>query len=350
MVTFVYKRAPSANTMKLSDDQKFKLGTVACKIVENGKGILAADEKDTSLEKRFEMCGIVNTTENRRKFRELLFTTSDISGKIGGVILNEETFDHSDDTGKSLVDILVDHAISVGVKLDKGLIEFGSGEQVAVGLEDLDHRCKDKRFAKAEFSKWRCVFQVSDKTPTKECIDENCSVLAEYAEISQRNNMVPIVEPEILWEGDYAAEKAAAAQRKILSTLMMHLNQRDVYIPGILVKTSFITCGRGSNDKTSSKDVGLLTFNSLLATVPPGVPGIVFLSGGHTPEEATEYLKRVNEEKGMRTWQLSFSYGRALTDPFLSAWAGKDENVQNAQKVFLQRVNECFEVTKACRK
>jgi len=338
------------NYMKLTDDQKFRLGTVACKIVENGKGILAADEKDSSLDKRFEMCGIVNTAEHRRKFRELLFKAPEIAGKIGGVILNEETFDQNDDTGKNLVDILVEHAISVGIKLDKGLIEFGDGEQVSVGLEDLDHRCKDTRFAKAEFSKWLCVFQVSENTPTKECIDENCSILAEYAEISQKNNMVPIVEPEILWEGDYNAEKAATAQKKVLSTLIMCLNQREIYIPGILVKTSFVTSGRGSSDKASPKDIGLLTFNTLLATIPSGVPGVVFLSGGHTSEEATEYLKRVNEEKGMRTWQLSFSFGRALTDPFLSAWGGKDQNVQNAQKVFLERINECFNAVKCNRK
>lgn len=328
--------------MVLTDDQKFKLGTIACKIVENGKGILAADEKGSSLDKRFDLCGIINTEENRRKFREALFKTPKISGKIGGVILNEETFGQCDDLGRDLVDILTGHNISVGIKLDKGLTDFGSCEQVSVGLEDLDLRCKESRFSKAEFSKWRSVFRVSDKTPTKECIDENCSILAEYAEISQRNNMVPIVEPEILWDGDYCAEKAARAQKRILSTLIQYLNSRDVYMPGILIKTSFVTSGKMSNDTATARDVGLLTFHVMLATIPCGVPGVVFLSGGHTPEEATNYLRRVNQERGIHTWQLSFSFGRALTDPFLSEWAGKDENVEKAQHVFLKRVEECF--------
>lgn len=306
------------------------------------KGILAADEKGSSLEKRFDMCGIINTEENRRRFRELLFNTVAKSRKIGGVILNEETFSHSDDTGKSLADILAEHGIIVGIKLDKGLTEFGESEHVSVGLEDLDHRCKEPIFSKAEFTKWRSVFRVSDTTPTRECIEENCAILAEYAEISQRNNMVPIVEPEILWDGDHSAEKAARAQKVILSTLMQYLNARNVYIPGVIVKTSFVTSGCKSGDVKSPKDVGILTFHVLLDTIPCGVSGVVFLSGGHTPEEATEYLKCVNKERGRHTWPLSFSFGRALTDPFLSKWMGKDENVEEAQQTLLKKIDECF--------
>lgn len=327
---------------KLTAEQKFKLGTIACRMVEDGKGILAADEKGSSLDKRFDMCGIINTEENRRKFRELLFKTVAKSKKIGGVILNEETFSQADDTGKSLPDILADHGIVVGVKLDKGLTAFGDTEHVSVGLEDLDKRCKEPRFSRAEFSKWRSAFIVTDETPTRECIEENCDILARYAEISQRNNMVPIVEPEILWDGDYCAEKAANAQKVILSTLMKYLNERDVYIPGVLVKTSFVTSGCKSGDAKSAKDVGVLTFHVLLDTIPCGISGVVFLSGGHTPEEATEYLKCVSNEKGRHTWPLSFSFGRALTDPFLSKWMGKDENIEEAQQVLLSKIDECF--------
>lgn len=327
---------------KLTDEQKFKLGTVACRMLEDAKGILAADEKDSSLEKRFDMCGIINTEENRRKFRELLFKTVAKSSKIGGVILNEETFGHTDDTGKSLPDILAEHGIVVGVKLDKGLAAFGNTEYVSVGLEDLEKRCKEPRFSKAEFSKWRSAFRVSDRTPTEDCIKENCDVLARYAEISQRNNMVPIVEPEILWDGEYSAEKASNAQKEILSTLMMYLNKRNVYIPGVLVKTNFVTSGCKSGDAKSPKDVGMLTFHVLLDTIPCGISGVVFLSGGHTPEEATEYLKYVSKERGRHTWPLSFSFGRALTDPFLSKWMGKDENIEEAQQVLLNKIDECF--------
>ncbi|KAL0265649.1 UNVERIFIED_CONTAM: hypothetical protein PYX00_011363 [Menopon gallinae] len=311
-------------------------------MVEDGKGILAADEKGSSLEKRFGMCGIINTEENRRKFRELVFKAAAESRKIGGVILNEETFGQSDDTGKSLVDILIEHGILVGVKLDKGLIEFGDSEQVSVGLEDLDHRCKEPAFAKADFTKWRSVFKVSATTPTRKCIEENCAILAEYAEISQKNNMVPIVEPEILWDGDYSAEKAAGAQKVILSTLIQYLNARNVYTPGVIVKTSFVTSGCKSGDVKSPKDVGMLTFHVLLDTIPCGISGVVFLSGGHTPEEATEYLKCVSKERGRHTWPLSFSFGRALTDPFLSKWMGKDENIEEARQALLKKIDECF--------
>lgn len=327
---------------KLTDEQKFKLGTVACRMLEDGKGILAADEKGSSLEKRFDMCGIINTEENRRKFRELLFKTIVKSKKIGGVILNEETFGHTDDAGKRLPDILADQGIVIGVKLDKGLAAFGDAEHVSVGLEDLENRCKEPRFSRAELSKWRSVFKVSETTPTQECIEENCEILARYAEISQRNNMVPIVEPEILWDGDYCAEKAANAQRVILSTLMKYLNERNVYIPGVLIKTSFVTSGCKSGDVKSAKDVGMLTFHVLLDTIPCGISGVVFLSGGHTPEEATEYLKYVSKERGRHTWPLSFSFGRALTDPFLSKWMGKDENIEEAQQILLNKIDECF--------
>ena len=326
--------------MNLNDEQKYNLAMNARKLIEDNKGIIAADEKPSSLGKRLQVYGIDNTTENRQLFREMIISTPNLVQKIGGIILHEETYNQTNSEGKSLPETIKDLGISVGIKLDKGLIEFKENEDVPIGLEDLDLRCKHFKIAK--FAKWRSVFHINDKLPSACCILENCNVLAEYAEICQKNNIVPIIEPEFLWDGDYSIERAAFTMKVALSTLMSQLNCRGIYMPGILLKTGFCTSGKNSQ-MSSLHDIGHHTLESLSFTVPCAVPGIVFLSGGHPPDESIQYLKQVNKEKGGVSWSLSYSFGRALTDPMMSAWSGNKNNIKKAQEVLSEQIEKCYD-------
>lgn len=322
--------------MVMDCDHLLKLGMTAKKILENGKGILAADESAETLGRRLSKVGVESSEENRRRFREVLFTTRGIEQYIGGVILNPETFGQRDSSGELLTSVLRKKDIEVGVKLDKGLIDYKDREKVSVGLEDLELRCKSSEFRDASFAKWRSLFYFYDGIPSEDCINENCSVLARYAIICQRCGLVPIVEPEIFLEGDYTMERAETMFRRILSTLVKYLNYECVYMPGILIKPSFVTAGSLSNEEYTAKKVAIFTFRALLSTVPCGVPGIVFLSGGHSSSDAIRFLNAMNLERGCRTWRLSFSFARALTEEVLEAWRGEESNTAEAQKILLE--------------
>ncbi|KAM0685209.1 hypothetical protein COBT_003582 [Conglomerata obtusa] len=317
-----------------------KLAETAKKIVENGKGILAADESESSIQSRFEKYGIENTEENRRIFRQMFMTSTKPQDKIGGVIMHEETFVQKADSGKFFVDILIENGISPGIKLDKGLIDYKMSEKVSVGLEDLEKRLNRNIYRKAEFAKWRSIFSITETTPSESCIHENCSVLAQYALICQRYSIVPIVEPEILWDGKHTIEEAETIAKTVLSCLFYHLNLNEVFIPGILLKPAFVTPGKDSIQKTTAKEVAKFTYNSLASTIPVNVPGVVFLSGGHEREDALLYLDQINKIKDLHNWKLTFSYGRALTDSVLAKWEGKNKNVEDAISVFLKNVND----------
>ncbi|KCZ76783.1 hypothetical protein H311_02213, partial [Anncaliia algerae PRA109] len=247
-----------------------------------------------------------------------------------------------DSKGNKLIDILKEKNISIGIKLDKGLKDFNENEKVSLGLQDLDERCRDDLFKDAEFAKWRSVFNITENTPSKECIEENCAILADYAEVCQKNGIVPILEPEILWDGNYSEERAKMVYLVVLSTLILKINKKNLFLPGLLIKIGFPTHGKQSKMSICPKETGKLTYHVLLSTIPPAIPGIVFLSGGHSSEEAFNLLNEVNKERGKNKWALTFSYGRALTDPFLSTWQGKEENVDNAQKVFGKQLEKCF--------
>ncbi|CAD24894.1 FRUCTOSE-BISPHOSPHATE ALDOLASE B [Encephalitozoon cuniculi GB-M1] len=317
-------------------DHLLRLGMTAKKILENGKGILAADETPKTLGRRFEKLGITNTEENRRKFREILFSTKGIERYIGGVILNQETFEQTSGSGVPLTELLKKKGIEIGIKLDKGLIDYKEKEKISVGLEDLDLRCKSSAFKDATFAKWRSLFYFYDGIPSEDCINENCSILAKYAIICQKNGLVPIVEPEVFLEGDYSMKRSYEVTRQILSTLMKYLNYELVYIPGVLIKASYVTSGQLSNEKYTPKKVATFTLRALLSTIPCGIPGIVFLSGGHGSEDAIGFLNAINMERGCRTWSLSFSFARALTDGVLETWRGDDSNIEEAQKILLE--------------
>lgn len=324
------------------EERLAKLENTARRIVKDGKGILAADETEASIGKRFEKYGIENNDENRRKFREIMFTTPDIQDKLGGIILHEETFFQSADNGKPFVDVLIEMGISPGIKLDKGLIDFKYNEKVSVGIEDLEKRLSSGKFSKADFAKWRSVLNITETTPTEDCIHANCDVLARYAGICQKFGIVPIVEPELLWDGSHKIEEAEAISKTILACLNYHLHLYNVYIPGILIKPAFVSSGKDSNIKIDCLDVATRTFNCLYSTIPVGVPGIVFLSGGHKAEDATRFLDFINKDKRQKTWKLSFSYGRALSDPVLEAWSGNDDNIEKAKAVFIKRLDETY--------
>lgn len=325
--------------MNLTSEEKFKLAMNARKLVEDGKGIIAADEKPSSIGKRFEIYGIPNTIENRKTFREMIFNTPNLAKNVSGIILHEETYNQTAKNGKKFPEILTESNISVGIKLDKGLIDFKDDEHVSIGLEDLDLRCK--KFQMAHFAKWRSVFRITDDLPSACCILENCNVLAEYAEICQKNKIVPIVEPEFLWDGSYSIERAGFIMKIVLSTLMAQLNGRGIFIPGVLIKTSFCTAGKNSQPAPLLHEISHHTVESLMFTIPCAVPGIVFLSGGHSPDDSLKILEHVNLEKGSHPWSLSYSFGRALTDPMLEIWLGQSENIKKAQAVLSKRIEKC---------
>ncbi|KAF9764037.1 Fructose-bisphosphate aldolase [Nosema granulosis] len=332
--------------MSSPSEKCFKLGMVAKQILENNKGILAADESPGSIQKRFDKLGIINNEETRRSFRELLFTSEGIEKYIGGVILHEETFEQKDESEKLFIDMLKEKGICLGIKLDKGLIDYKNNEKVSVGLEDLHLRVKYYCSKGAVFAKWRSLFIVKGDNPTEDCIYENCTVLAKYAKICQNNNLVPIVEPEVYFEGNYTIDEAEQQSKRILSTLIQKLNIYEVYIPAVIIKMSFVTQGKENKRICKPHEVGRTTMNTLVSAIPCGIPGIVFLSGGHTQDDAISYLNAINKCKAYKTWSLSFSYGRCLSEKPMETWRGIEENKKAAQREFIEIARRCH---LACR-
>ncbi|EPR79703.1 Fructose biphosphate aldolase B [Spraguea lophii 42_110] len=327
----------------MDNEKLFKLGTIAEGIITEGKGILALDETAKSMEKKFKKYEIENSLENRNNLRECLITTPGISSKIGGVILNEETFNTKMSDGTYLTKYLKDNGIYVGIKLDKGLIDFNENEKISVGLEDLRERIKLPVFRSASFAKWRSLIYLSDENSTDKCIAENCRILAEYSKICQENGIVPIVEPELFFDGKFTIEKSYFVMKKMLSQLIYELNLQNIYIPGLLLKASFVS---GSPDKTfTAQEVAQETLNAFLSSIPCGIPGIVFLSGGHSSNKSIEYLNHINNLKGKRTWKLSFSFGRALTDEAIKEWNGGKGNYNKAQEIFKKTVDNCHKAS-----
>lgn len=332
--------------MSKETENLIKLGKIAKRLIENNKGILAADESPSSIGKKFDLYDIENTEENRRKFREILFTTDGYEKYIGGVILHEETFEMNDSQGNSFIDILSKKSICIGIKLDKGLQTFEEDERISVGLEDLENRIQNKIFEKAVFAKWRSLFIASNSLPSQGCIDENCKILAKYAKICQKYGKVPIVEPELYFKGNYQIEDAKLHTKQILSHLMRYLNDAEVYIPGVIIKMSFVTEGDESIKKHNANEIGIATLECLISTVPCGIPGIVFLSGGHIEEDAIDYLAAVNKLQAYKTWDTSFSYGRTLTDRPMEIWKGNDKNIKESQKALYKLTEKCYQSNK----
>ena len=311
---------------------------IASYIVSDGKGILAADESNPTCGKRFDTIGVENIESNRRDYREMLFRASGLKDNIGGVILFDETLRQNAKDGTPLIDIMNAAGALPGIKVDKGLIPIsdGSDEVITQGLEGLNDRLKEYAAIGAKFTKWRAVIKIGNDMPTDQCIDGNADALAEYAKLAQNNGLVPIVEPEILMDGDHTIDQSFSASSRALASLFNSLKAKGVNLKGVLLKPSMVTPGSEATLKASVEDVANMTLKSLKENVPAEVPGITFLSGGQTEIEATQHLDSLNKIGGF-SWKLSFSFGRALQAGALKAWSGDSGNAFIAQDILSHR-------------
>ena len=304
------------------------LEEIATYIVADGKGILAADESNPTCGKRFDSIGVESTEENRRDYREMLFRSKGMEGNIGGVILFDETIRQSAADGTPLREIISQQGALPGIKVDKGLqpIENCPGETVTVGLDGLDERLKEYAEMGAKFTKWRAVINIGDGIPSDECINANMDALAQYAKCAQENGMVPIVEPEVLMDGEHSIDACYDATERSLKSLFEHLEKYQVNIKGTILKPNMVTSGSNHVNQASINEVATRTIDCLVKNVPAELPGVAFLSGGQSDVLATAHLDAMNKLGGF-SWKLSFSYGRALQAAALKAWGGKAENI-----------------------
>ena len=324
----------------LTDAQKKELNATARAIVAPGKGLLAADESTGTIGKRLASIGVENTAENARLYRQLLFTCDKSMNKyISGVIFFHDTFFQKADDGTPFVKLIQDKGIIPGIKVDKGVAKLlGTDDETTTqGLDGLADRCKEYYDGGARFAKWRCVLKIGNNRPSQLAILENANVLARYASICQMNGLCPIVEPEILTDGNHDLDACIAASEKTLAAVYKALSDHNVYLEGSLLKPNMVLPGAECSKKYSPEQVGEATVTVFKRTLPIAVPGVTFLSGGQSEINATSHLNAINVYKGRSLWGLTFSFGRALQASVLKVWGGKPENLKAAQQVFLHR-------------
>ncbi|CDW54435.1 fructose bisphosphate aldolase class I [Trichuris trichiura] len=335
----------------LTPEKQEELRNIAKAIVAPGKGILAADESTGSMAKKLSPLGLENIEENRRKYRQMLFLSDAEVWKqtISGVIMFHETFYQKADNGQRFVEIFQQRGILPGIKVDKGVVPMagtvneattqGWGEHT--GLDDLDARCAQYKKDGAQFAKWRCVLKIGPTTPSHVNMMETANVLARYASICQQNGLVPIVEPEVLPDGDHDLHRAQKVTETVLAYTYKALSDHHVFLEGTLLKPNMVTPGQSCPHRATPMDIGRATVIALQRTVPVAVPGVVFLSGGQSEEEATVNLNAINTYEGFggpkKPWALTFSFGRALQASALNAWKGQDGNVAAGQAEFIKR-------------
>jgi fructose-bisphosphate aldolase, class I len=314
------------------------LNQVARAMVAPGKGILAADESHPTIKKRFEPIGVENTEEHRRSYREMLFTAPGIEDWIGGVILFDETLRQHDADGVPFPRLLADRGIVPGIKVDAGAKPLAGfpGETVTEGLDGLRQRMKDYRELGAAFAKWRAVIAIGDGLPSAFCIEANAHALARYAALCQEADIVPIVEPEVLMDGDHDLARCEAVTGAVLQEVFGALARHRVALEGIVLKPNMVVAGQDCPQRASVEEAAAATVRCLRRFVPSAVPGIAFLSGGQSEEEATAHLNAMNA-MGAQPWELSFSYGRALQASALQAWAGDPSLRAAGAKAFAHR-------------
>jgi fructose-bisphosphate aldolase class I len=315
-----------------------KLNETAAAIVADGKGILAADESDGTIKKRFDSIGIESTEENRRAYRDLLFSTEGVEEYIGGVILFDETIRQSGADGTPFPKVLESKGVIPGIKVDKGAkpLALAENETITEGLDGLRARLDEYRNLGARFTKWRGVISIGKAIPSEYCLWTNAHALARYAALSQEAGLVPIVEPEVLMDGDHSIERSFEVTSRTLHAVFTELRDQRVHPEGMLLKPNMVLSGYANAQQASHEQVAEETIRCFKRHVPAAVPGIVFLSGGQSDEDATANLNAMNAI-GPHPWQLSFSYGRALQAPALKAWGGKPENVEAAQRAYYHR-------------
>jgi len=315
-----------------------ELEETAQALVADGKGILAADESTPTMTKRLDGIGVESTEESRLAFREMLFTTEGAADHISGVILFDETIRQTASNGSLIPKLLSDQGVIAGIKVDMGAKPLAGSpdETVTEGLDGLRERLEEYYELGARFAKWRAVIKITEDLPSRYCIDVNAHALARYAALCQEQSIVPIVEPEVLMDGEHSIERAFAVTRMTLHRVFVELCHHRIVFDGMLLKPNMTLPGYDSGNEASAQEVADRTLEVLYDTVPASVPGIVFLSGGQSDQLATEHLQAMNA-RGPHPWTLSFSYGRALQAPPLKAWRGEDSNVEAAKAVYLHR-------------
>src|SRR5216110_1528462 len=315
-----------------------KLNQTAKAIVAEGKGILAADESDGTIKKRFDSIGVESTEENRRAYRDLLFTTEGVDDYISGVILFDETIRQSAADGTPFPKLLESKGVIPGIKVDKGAkpLALAEGETITEGLDGLRARLEEYRELGARFAKWRATYSIAPDKPSEYSVWTNAHALARYAALCQEAGLVPIVEPEVLQDGTHTIAESRVVTGRVLQGVYTELHDQRVDFRGTLLKPNMVLSGYEASDRASVDEVADMTLECFYKHVPAAVPGLVFLSGGQSDEDATAHLNAMNA-RGPHPWQLSFSYGRALQAPALKAWAGKAENVEAGQRAYYHR-------------
>jgi fructose-bisphosphate aldolase class I len=314
-----------------------ELNAIARSIVAEHKGVLAADESTGTIEKRFDSIGVESTEENRRAYRNLLFTTPGFEEYVGGVILYDETIRQSSDDGTPFAELLAAKGVVPGIKVDTGAQDLAGhpAEKVTEGLDGLRGRFAEYHELGARFSKWRAVITIGEGIPTDACLHVNAHALARYAALSQEAGIVPIVEPEVLMDADNTIERCPEVTSRTLELVFRELDRQGVVLEGMLLKPNMVIAGKQCPTQAAPEQVAEQTIDCFLRRVPAMVPGIVFLSGGQSEVEATENLNAINQLGG--PWPLSFSYGRALQSSALAAWGGEADNVEAGQAAYLHR-------------
>jgi fructose-bisphosphate aldolase class I len=315
-----------------------ELEQTARALVAPGKGILAADESSGTIKKRFDSIGVESTEDHRRAYRDLLFTTEGAPEFISGVILYDETLRQASISGTPFPDLLARRGIIPGIKVDIGAkpLAHATGETVTEGLDGLRERLAEYVGLGARFTKWRAVITIGQDIPSEYCIWANAHALARFAALSQEAGLVPIVEPEVLMDGGHTIERSFDVTSRTLHAVFTELRDQRVHLEQMLLKPNMVLSGYDCAEQASTQEVAEQTLRCFRRHVPAAVPGVVFLSGGQSDEDATAHLNAMNA-MGLHPWELSFSYGRALQAPALKAWGGSTENVEAAQQAFYHR-------------
>ena len=315
-----------------------ELHETAQALVADGKGILAADESSGTIKKRFDSIGLESTEESRRAYRDMLFTTPGAEEYVSGVILFDETIRQSGHDGTPFPELLASKGVIPGIKVDEGALPLAGaeGETVTEGLDGLRKRLEEYRGLGARFAKWRATYTITDDLPSDYCIWANAHALARYAALCQEAGIVPIVEPEVLQDGTHSIERSYHVTCRVLAAVYTELYDQRVDVEGTLLKPNMVLSGYSASNRAGVDEVADWTLKCFYKHVPAAVPGIVFLSGGQSDEDATAHLNAMNA-KGPHPWPISFSYGRALQAPAIKAWGGKPENVEAGQRAYYHR-------------
>ena len=320
-----------------------ELNSIALKILSNGKGILAADESTGTMTKRLESVNVKSTSENRLLFRETLFSSANMKKCIGGVILYDETIKQISSSKKTIPELISASGVVPGIKVDTGakVLANSPNEKITEGLDGLRERLKEYYKIGARFTKWRGVYTISDKYPSKLSIHSNAHALARYATLVQESGMVPIVEPEVLMDGNHSAKDCLNKTSEVIKKCFEELIFHKVDLTGIILKPNMILPGSSSNEKITNEEIAKLTLKCLKLSVPTEIPGIAFLSGGQTEQKATENLNLINKHNNTN-FIITYSFGRALQQSALKFWSKDILNIKGTQDVFNHRANMCM--------